>query len=816
MNPIPAGAEPPISVLIVEDTLGLLRLYSHILSQAGFQIHEAASGEAALQLLWDQRPDLVLLDRVLPDMDGSDICGRIKQHPELASTYVIMLSALKTTEDDRVSGLEAGADDYIVKPVGRRELLARVQVASRLKRTQLALETSEAMFRTLAENSPDVIGRFDRDMRCIYVNRTVEDITGRSPAAYLGKTLAEIDRDDSMVQVWRSALSGVFESGEAARLEFELPTGADTRIFDAHLVPEYDSEGNISSILSVARDFTDHVRAEQQIARLAIVVEQAVEAVVITDPHGRIVYANAAFENMTGISSAAVDGELLQELQTVYSEDFCNQFRSLIATHSQWSGSSQYSCRHGRICEAEVSVFPITDRGGQIIDYAVIQRDVTERQRVEREREALLNVAAALRKAETRAEMLPIVLDQIMSALNLSGALFIALDLDTGESLIEMAHGDHESVRGLRLSGEQAIAPDAVDTGAIYVNNSISDDDRYYVTQFLGNPVAVAAVPLMAQNHLVSVLWIGSRDSISDQALGILLAVVDMAANAIHRADLYEEIQRYAADLELMVAERTRALAEANEQLLELDRLKSKFVSNVSHELRTPISNLKLYVALLQRGKPERRAQYESMLRISVDRLGQLVEDILNLSRLEIAHQQSRSLESTDLNAVIRQVVTLHHPQAESAGIRLLYEPERDLPLISGDYNQLSQLVTNLIVNALNYTREGHVRIVTSLVESGTSVRLMVEDTGIGILPEDLPHLFDRFYRGNHRQPDNIPGTGLGLAIVREIVDIHDGTISVQSEVDQGTKIEVHFPAQTWKDGFSLSWLRPKGRSSGT
>ena len=618
------------------------------------------------------------------------------------------------------------------------------------------------MFRTLAENSPDVIGRFDRDRRYIYVNRTVEDVTGRAPASYLGKTLTEIERDESLVQMWHDALSSVFETGDAARIEFELSGDPETRIFDAHLVPEYDPEGNISSILSVARDLTDRVRAEQQVARLAIVVEQAVEAVVITDPQGRIVYVNAAFDKMTGFGSDAVDGMLLQELDAVYSDEFRNQFRSLIATRSQWSGSSRYNRRDGRLCEVEVSVFPITDRAGQIIDFAVIQRDVTERLRIQREREALLNAAAALRKAQTRAEMLPIVLDQIVSALNLTGALFVSLDTVTGESVIELAYGEYEFARGLRLTKEQAAGPLTVDTGATYVNNALSESERYYVTEFLGDASAVAAVPLMAQSHLVSVLWIGSREPIGDQALGILLAVADMAANSIHRADLYEEIQRYAAGLERMVAERTHELANANERLLELDRLKSKFVSNVSHELRTPISNLKLYVALLQRGKPERRAQYETMLRVSVDRLGQLVEDILNLSRLEIAHQQSRALELTDLNAVVGQAVTLHHPQAESAGIRLVFEPESGLPLINGDYNQLSQLVTNLIVNALNYTREGHVRITTALADSGSTVRLVVEDTGVGILPEDLPHLFDRFYRGKHRQPDDIPGTGSG------------------------------------------------------
>ncbi len=805
----PSGADDaPISILIVEDSPSLLRLYSHILSQAGYRILEAATGRAALQILWDQRPDIVLLDRVLPDMDGGDICRKIKEQPEFVTSYVVMLSALKTSEDDRVSGLEAGADDYIVKPVGRRELLARIQVAARLRRTQRALQASEVMFRTLAENSPDMISRFDRDLRYIYTNRSVQRITGGTPEAYLGAPIDEAPLPPELMDFWRRSLAQVFTQGEAVRIEYDLPIDGETRSFDAHLVPEYDADGAIRSILAVSRDFTDHVRAEQEIARLATVVEQAVETVLITDTQGRIVYANAAFEAMTGCRAADMLGQSLPDLRTIYPDDFCNHYRSLLAGGVPWAGLTRCRCRSGMQCEIEVSVFPIRERTGAVINYAVMQRDITQRRRVENEREAILSVAASLRKAGTRAEMLPIILDQIMAVLNLTGALFLTSDADAGEVTVELAAGEHAYMTGRRLTLEQAAAS-VIESGSTYVNNLAREDNRQYLTRFLGDATAVAAVPLMAQHRCVGVLWIGRAEPITDRALGTLLAIADMAANAIHRADLYAEIQRYAADLELRVAERTRELAEANERLLELDRLKSKFVSNVSHELRTPISNLKLYMHLLQRGKADKRAQYESMLQISVERLGQLVDDILNLSRIEIAQRQALMVEPTDLNAVAGQIVALHQPQAESAGLQLAFTPDLHLPLVNGDINQISQLVTNLVANALHYTRTGYVRVSTALTDAADMVCFTVEDSGIGILPEDLPHLFERFYRGNHRQPDDIPGTGLGLAIVKEIVDIHGGKITVHSEVDRGTRFDVLLPkAPDDDDIYSLALNR--------
>ncbi len=136
----------------------------------------------------------------------------------------------------------------------------------------------------------------------------------------------------------------------------------------------------------------------------------------------------------------------------------------------------------------------------------------------------------------------------------------------------------------------------------------------------------------------------------------------------------------------------------------------------------------------------------------------------------------------------------MHQPQAEAAGIELTFDRDQSLSLVTGDYNQLSQLVTNLVVNALHYTLHGYVRVSTCTVTGSGIVTLRVADSGLGILPEDIPYLFERFYRGNHRQAHDIPGTGLGLAIVKEIVDIHHGQILVTSKPDEGTIFEVTLP----------------------
>ncbi len=267
--------------------------------------------------------------------------------------------------------------------------------------------------------------------------------------------------------------------------------------------------------------------------------------------------------------------------------------------------------------------------------------------------------------------------------------------------------------------------------------------------------------------------------------------VADQLAVAIQNANLLDKTRRHAQELEVRVAERTRELAAANLQLTELDRLKSKFVSDVSHELRTPIANLNLHVELLERGRPEKREGYLTVVKQQAKRLGQLVDDILNLSRLEMGRHRV-AFEPIDFNDLIDQIVTAHQPRAESVNLVLTFEPQLDLPTIVGEVNQLAQVVTNLIGNALNYTLAGSVRL--STCRKDDEVGLIVEDTGIGIAPDDIPHIFDRFYRGRRTQRRETPGTGLGLAIVKEIVDLHQGRIEVESDVKQGTAFKVWLP----------------------
>lgn len=227
-------------------------------------------------------------------------------------------------------------------------------------------------------------------------------------------------------------------------------------------------------------------------------------------------------------------------------------------------------------------------------------------------------------------------------------------------------------------------------------------------------------------------------------------------------------------------------------QYKELERLKDQFILEVSHELRTPVTNMGLFAELLERGKPEKKDEYMQVLKTEISQLMRMIEDILDLSRLEVGKLKSTSFVELDVNLITEQVVAAHCPLAEEGGLELVFDPADHLPLITGEQNQIARVLTNLLSNAIRYTEKGYVKVSTYADDGGVWVE--VEDTGMGIDAEDFPHIFERFYRGQKVSQSRIMGSGLGLAIVKEIMDLHEGRVDWESTSGEGSTFRIWFP----------------------
>ena len=239
-----------------------------------------------------------------------------------------------------------------------------------------------------------------------------------------------------------------------------------------------------------------------------------------------------------------------------------------------------------------------------------------------------------------------------------------------------------------------------------------------------------------------------------------------------------------------------RLLAEQNERLRELDQLKDEFVSLVSHELRTPLTSIRGYIELLLEDlEPSEtgRRRYLEVVERNSHRLLELVNDLLFLAQVE-AGKLAIERRPVDLGLVVDECVEASAPVADSKGIVLAAHVGR-VPKLDGDRARLAQMLDNLVSNALKFTPEGG-SVVLSASNGGDRVRVEVADTGIGIPRDEIGQLFSRFYRASTATRRAIPGTGLGLVIARAIVERHDGTISLESREDEGTRVTVSLPVR--------------------
>jgi two-component system phosphate regulon sensor histidine kinase PhoR len=158
-----------------------------------------------------------------------------------------------------------------------------------------------------------------------------------------------------------------------------------------------------------------------------------------------------------------------------------------------------------------------------------------------------------------------------------------------------------------------------------------------------------------------------------------------------------------------------------------------------------------------------------------------------------------------DLCTVVAQVISVLSPRAEAAGLALTFESHSETAFVQGESNQLSQVATHLITNAIQYTQDGHIDVRLWVDDPQKRVMLQVTDTGIGISADEIDHVFDRFYRGSNVGQSTLHGIGLGLSIVREIVSLHKGTIRVESQVGIGTTFTVEFPLESSDSAPSFS-----------
>jgi signal transduction histidine kinase len=311
--------------------------------------------------------------------------------------------------------------------------------------------------------------------------------------------------------------------------------------------------------------------------------------------------------------------------------------------------------------------------------------------------------------------------------------------------------------------------------------------------------VSFVAAPLKSQNRMLGYLGAdrGSHPC-TQEDLDLLMTIANHVSIAIDNASSYKKLEQLNLTLEQRVQDRTHALEEANERLREHDRLRSMFVSTVSHELRTPMTSMKGLVENMLDGLTgeltDRQTFYLDRVKHNVERLTRMSNELLDLSRIEGGGMQLSRLPLS-VNDLATEAVDTLQPVAREKSLSLKVQLESGIPEISGDRDKLHQVVTNLVNNAIKFTKPGGEVMLDGRLRNDGMVQISVKDTGCGIPPNEMPHIFERFYRGESVAVES-RGAGLGLAISKSLVELHGGQIWVDSIPEKGSCFYFTLPIQ--------------------
>lgn len=794
------NAPKTITVLLVEDNPGDRRLIAELLREANetdglvlYNLITAVDLAQAMATLNETAVDVVLLDLTLPDSQGLDTCTRLCQ--QYNDSAIVVLTGHR---DPTLStaALKAGAQDYLLKDhfdgysLGRAIKYARErhQLRIDLQQKHAELQASEARRIALLDKSNDGILIIDAEGEIVYAN----------PRA---ATYMNVPVDELVGSVCHNS----FQTDYVSELRFQHDDGSTIILETRTTETEWQ---NTQMRLVYLHDITEQKGAEaaryESEERLRATLASLDDLVFILDENGRfedyfhtIPHKDTKLRGMPpfvigrpyqDILPANVVAQLSPALARIKESHWVQQVEyALSLSQREYWFSAKVSARQ---------------RNGSYAGATIVIRDITLLKQTEedlrqrnRQLEILRELSLQMSLEVPLPELLTKLLDRAMVMLNGRGAcIFLPNDTHTHLHMTIGTNMDTLTSRTQWQMGEGI--PGKIwqqNCPLVFTSETTPSEDECLLPHS-----SMIGAPIVWHDEFLGVLTILSPENVyyQEHDSQTLTLFTTQAATVLQNAHLHHRIQHVNEELTTRVAERTAELENAYAKLKSLDVLKTKFMSDVSHELRTPTTNLKLYLNLMELGTREKFPRYLSVLNTETERLESIIEGILLLSRLDIEiDNYLGQIQTVHLPTVVNEVLMTKQVLAEEKGLICVVDMPAKASLILGSPKQLAQAIGNLLQNAIFYTQKGEIRI--TLTETAASLHLAIADTGKGINETDLPHIYDRFYRGTSGSQSNIPGIGLGLTVVKAILDMHNGRIDIDSIPDKGTTVHLTFPIHT-------------------
>lgn len=541
-------------------------------------------------------------------------------------------------------------------------------------------------------------------------------------------------------------------------------------------------DGQVIGVLRIARDGTHREQSERAARRLAAIVESSDDAIVGKDLNGVVTSWNRAAEKMFGYSPEEMIG---RSIRTIIPDELQHEEDEVLARIRRGERVEHFETvrrrKDGGRVNISLTVSPIRDLTGRVIGASKIVRDISDRKQADVERQKLHEVGSIVSATLDRTTILQTVTD---IATDLTEAQF-------GAFYYNIANEQGESFQLYTISGmpREAFAKFAMPrnsevfgpTGTAVVRSAdITADPRYDknpphhgVPQGQLPVRSYLAVPVKSPSREVfGGLFFGHSETgkFTERHERLALGVASWASVALENARLYVGVQ-------------------------EANRLKDEFLATLSHELRTPLNAILGYARMMRMGilAPRKQTHAVETIERNATALTQIVEDVLDVSRI-VSGKMRLAVQSIDLIAIARQSLEAVRPAAEAKHIAVETAFDVDVLSISADPDRLQQVLWNLMSNAVKFTGSGG-RVTIAVTRNDANIEIAVTDSGVGIAPAFLPHVFERFRQAESGTNRERGGLGLGLAISRELIEMHGGTIRAESPgVGLGSTFRIVLP----------------------
>jgi PAS domain S-box-containing protein len=804
-------SEPQPKILVVDDNPPLSASAVRALKGAGYWVTSAATGREALQMARRIQPDLVLLDVALPDIDGVEVCRRIKATAALSSTYVLLISGRRREVTDQVQGLDAGADGYLVRPIANAELRARVAALLRLQRTERALREANAALKRevsarrmleaqcatqyMASPIPTFTWcRTEDDFVLTDFNDAARAMTQGAIADFVGVKASEFhaDRPDIVQDLDHCYTAQTVIRREIAYTFRHQGDEHQLAVSYAFVPP--------NCVLVHVDDITERKRAERALReserRFRSTIQKSPVGVGIVDKDGEMIDCNPALADMLGYRRDELLSLNFRDF--THPEDLAYEWELI---ENLWKGQSlqyrmekRYIHKEGHILWVDVAAsLDRGDSGQHEFGFAFVQ-DITARKRAE----------AALRESEARYRVL------FNSGYD---AVFVHTMTPSGApgQFVEV---NDVACRRLGYARETllAMSPEDIDLPSSALDAEAVAERLQQEGHALFERVHRAKdgteIPVEINSH---VLMLNERQ-----------VVISIARDITARKEAERTMQAYAVTLEQRVAEKVRELERERAKVIQAGKMASlgEMATGVAHEVNQPLTSISFeadYLKLIAR-----RAQ-EGLVPLDADEIYEVGEnlsgDVMRCRRItdhlrEFGRASLNRVSSVNLNHIVEDSFILVGARLRDHNIDVQLELAPELPLIFADPQKLEQVFLNLISNA-EYalaqrasceTADYCKSLVLSTYVDGGWVVAEVQDNGCGIAEKDRARLFEPFFT---TKPVG-EGTGLGLSISYGIVAECGGEIACESVEDEGTTFTLRFPEgacgpaamdAAWEDG---------------